>query len=364
MRDPVTFFLSTALALALAVGAERRPQPDAGTPERAALYVMETAGIRRFNYPVQARVPFEAGALRNAYDVRLLRDDMEVPAQMTAESRWRDGSVQWLSVNFNTSIGPGSTETFQVEYGVGVRGGAELRRGLTLIEDTETIRVGSLRFSKTGAPLISSVTYREEAIGAGRNGFSAVGLNGETYDLVDPAALEILKRGPLYVELQYSGQLVSDTGDPLPFVLTVGMPNSKSWVKMSATVNDDSETRLRGLSLDLPFALGAHPWVWDFGTDRWTYGALRAENDAVVLTNVVTADDGSSWEVMLRRDGRGQLYEAADSAVSGWGHIQGGGEVVAFAVEGFGSQPGTYRTALDGAGQATFGFTPSMPTRL
>jgi hypothetical protein len=36
---------------------------------------------------------------------------------------------------------------------------------------------------------------------------------------------------------------------------------------------------------------------------------------------------------------------------------------VAFAVEGFGTQPGTYRVALGGAGQTTFGFSPARPTR-
>ena len=49
--------------------------------------------------------------------------------------------------------------------------------------------------------------------------------------------------------------------------------------------------------------------------------------------------------------------------VGGWGHLQSEGEVVAFGIEDFGMQPGTYRVALGGSGQTTFAFTPSRPTR-
>src|SRR5206468_269199 len=43
---------------------------------------------------------------------------------------------------------------------------------------------------------------------------------------------------------------------------------------------------------------------------------------------------------------------------SGWGHLQGAKEVVAYAVEGVRTRPGAYRITLDGAGQTTFQFAP------
>ena len=307
------------------VGFTARAQPASPAAERVAVLVTETAGIRRFGYPVHARVPFAAGHLSPTESARLRRDhdddDTEVPSQISAESHWPDGSVQWLSVHFNTSIGPGESQTYQVEYGAGIEASGERPRGLTLVEaGAGGLQVGSLRLSRSGEPLVASVTYRDEAIGEGRNGFRATGHGGEIYRLMESPDLEILKDGPLYVELRYSGQLVSDEGATVPVVMTLGMPNSKSWIKMQATV-DDPSARVRELSLDLPYALGAHPWVWDFGTERWTYGAMRGDADAVVLTNVVTVPDpaspsssssssSSAWEVRLQRDGRDQLYEA------------------------------------------------------
>ena len=49
---------------------------------------------------------------------------------------------------------------------------------------------------------------------------------------------EIVKRGPLVVVLKYSGSIRLDKDAKAPFSLTVEMPNSKSWVKLQASVDD------------------------------------------------------------------------------------------------------------------------------
>ena len=285
-------------------------------------------------------------------------------AQFGAESRWPDGSVQWLTVDFNASIDPLTAETYRVEYGDDVTAAVEPRWGLTLHEDTETVQVGSRRFSKSGVPLLRSVTYRQEVIGTGTNGFVVRSVDGASSDptRMDSLEFEIVRRGPIYVELRYSGRMVFNASDSLPFVVSVGMPNSKSWVRMSARV-DDPNARLRDLSLHLPITVGGLPLVWDFGTDRWTYGSLRAEDDAVALNNVVNASDTNRWDINLRRDGRDELYETGTGAAAGWGHVQSAKDIVAFAMESFGSQVGAYRMSIDGSGQITLGFSPAVPTR-
>ena len=95
--------------------------------------------------------PVPAGALARPDQVRLLGDDEEIPAQFAAGSRWPDGSVQWLRVDFNASIGPEETRSYRVEYGPGVGAEAELGRGLALVEDANGIQVGRVRFSKNAA---------------------------------------------------------------------------------------------------------------------------------------------------------------------------------------------------------------------
>ena len=153
------------------------------TRQSLSLHVEETTGIRRTRYPVNARVPFPQGALTRADEVRLLGDDDEIPAQFAAGSRWPDGSVQWLAIDFNASIGPEETRSYRVEYGPGVRAEAELGRGLAPVEDADGIQVGRVRFSKTAAPLLASVRYRDEVIGSGRNGFTVEDTDGTIYGL-------------------------------------------------------------------------------------------------------------------------------------------------------------------------------------
>ena len=284
----------TGLAAVMTVLGPAAVVPDialAQAGRSVSLRVEETTGIRRTRYPVNARVPFPEGALARTDQVRVLSDednsDEEIPAQFTAASLWGDGSVQWLQVDFNVSIGPEATRGCRVEYGPGVSSVGP-GRGLSLAEEDDAIQVGRVRFSKTAAPLLRSVSYRSEIIttdGSGRNGFEVEGLDGTTYALGGDTGVmfEVVRGGPLYVELRYAGRVSLGAGADLPFVVTVEMPNSKSWVKVTASL-DDPDGRLRALSFHTPFAMGVHPWVWDFGTDRWTYGSLRTEDSSVMLT--------------------------------------------------------------------------------
>ena len=335
------------------------------TGQSVSLHVEETTGIRRTRYPVNARVPFPQGALPRVDQVSLLGDDEGIPAQFSAGSRWPDGSVQWLRVDFNVSIGPEETRSFRVEYGPGVSARAGPGRGLALIEDAGAIQVGRVAFSKTSSPLLRSVSYRGEVIGPGRNGFTAEGTDGTAHELGGDTGVlfEVIRGGPLYVELRYSGRVLLADGAEMPFVVTVEMPNSKSWVKVTASV-DDSDHRLRALSFHSPLALGPRPWVWDFGTDRWTYGSVRNEDSSVILTNDVEVGGETGWRVDTGPKGQERPYETTGSTrpvVAGWGHLQGETEVVAFAMDRFARAPGTYRIALDGAGQASFKVVPATP---
>ena len=335
------------------------------TRNSLSLHVEETTGIRRTRYPVNAQVPFPPGALARADQVRLLGDDEEIPAQFSAGSRWPDGSVQWLRVDFNASIGPEETRSYRVEYGPGVSAGAGPGRGLALVEDADAIQVGRVRFSKTAAPLLASVSYRGEVIGSGRNGFAVEDTDGTVYELGGDTGVtfEIVRGGPIYVELRYSGRVSLADGAEVPFVVVVEMPNSKSWVKVTASV-DDPARRLRQLSFHSPLTLGPRPWVWDFGTDRWTYGSLRNEEASVVLTNEVEVGGATGWRVETGPKGQERPYETTGSTrpvVAGWGHLQGETEVIAFAMDRFASAPGTYRIALDGVGQASFHVAPAAP---
>jgi hypothetical protein len=135
---------------------------------------------------------------------------------------------------------------------------------------------------------IAPAKYRNEDLAKMGSSFAITDAAGKLFDLksAEPPKLEILKRGPLYVVLRYTGRLALDTSYSAPFVVTVEMPNSKSWIRVTAKV-DDPEKRFREISYRTALSLGPLPWVWDFGTDRWTCGSIRDQSDSVVLTETM-----------------------------------------------------------------------------
>jgi hypothetical protein len=140
------------------------------------------------------------------------------------------------------------------------------------------------------------------------------------------------------------------------------MPNSKSWLKASIAIEDPSR-RVKSLSFESPVTLGEKPWIWDFGTDTGTYGALRGAGDAVLLSQTVSPK-GNNWTVQTGPQNDLRPYESSIGSrlktASGWGHLYDASRAVAFAVDRFGSEPGTYSIALNGQGQAVFTLAPAQ----
>ena len=168
---------------------------------------------------------------------------------------------------------------------------------------------------------------------------------------------EIVKRGPLLVVIRYSGAMTIDGSYSAPFVITAEMVSGKTLVKISASVEDPAR-RLREIGVGTPFAFGPLPWVWDFGTARWTYGSMRKAGDSVLFTQGA----GSEWDVQTGPKGQEQPFEksiAASNEAVEWSQIQDGKEVVTFAVERSPQQSGTWRVSFDGEGQTIFRFAPT-----
>jgi hypothetical protein len=335
-------------------------------PATLGFRVRETVGIQRTQYPVRARIPLRQGILTNPTAVRLSANGTEVPAQFSAASSWSDGSIQTLDVDFNASLEPEEERRYQLEYGAGIAPVPSTARALSVVEQADAIQVGNLRFSRSGTPLLSSAAYRVEAIGKGRNGVAVIDDRGRRHDLTTARnpAMDVLKRGPLMVALRYSAALPIDEAYSAAVEVLIEMPNSKSWVKMSASVRDPGR-RVRDISIETPFAFDAFPWSWDFGTDSGTYGAFRAASDLVLLTQTTTAAGPTGWTIQTGAKEQMRRYETSAGrqvkTAAGWGHIQDAQSVVAFALDSFGRNPGTYTIGLTGQGQASFRYAPAAP---
>jgi hypothetical protein len=328
-----------------------------------AIQVTEATGIRRTEYPVNARVRLPKGALTDAAHARLRLSDADTPAQYSVASRWDDGSVHSLDVDFNVSVGPSESRTYQLEYGPDVSPTAA-PRGLTVTDSADSIQVGNVKFGKSGSPLILSASYRGELIGQGPNGLAIIDSSGGRHDLSAARSLKVdlVKGGPLNVVVRYSGRMPIDGTYAVPFTLTCEMPNSKSWIKTSAVVEDQA-ARVRDIIFETPLAFGEKPWIWDFSTENGTYGVFRNATDAALLTQTVDAGGTNGWSIQTGTQAEPRPYESSTAgrarAAAGWGHILDAKAAVAFAIDRFASAAGTYTISLNGQGQAVFRFAPA-----
>jgi hypothetical protein len=311
------FQISVAVLLVIAMRLIVAAQTTATIP----FHVRESAGIRRTEYPVSAQFTLAKGALKDDSHARLVFNGAEVVAQFTATALWEDQSVRTLDVDFNASLDPEENRPYQLQYGESVSASSAPTRGLTVEDRPDAVQVGSLRFSKSGSPLLASAAYRGEGVGSGQNGLVITDDLGQRHDLTAATSprMEILKRGPLYVVLRYSATLPLTSSYNVAVAVTLEMPSSKSWVKMIA----------------------------------------------VVLTQSANPAGASGWKIETGPQAQRRAYETSAGTrvknASGWGHFQDAKAAVAFAVERFGRDAGTYTIALDGHGQASFRWTPGEP---
>jgi len=337
---------------------------SAQTGKSIAIQVSETTGIRRTEYPVSTRVNLPRGALGAAKNAKLRLNDTETPAQFSAPLQWEDGSVRALDVDFNVSIGPGESRNYSLDYGPDVSA-TPPARGLTIDESAESIGVGNVKFGRSGSPLLASANFRGELIGAGNNGVSIGDAAGLRHSLsaAESVKLEIVKRGPLLVVLQYTGRLPLSQDYAVPFTVTCEMPNSKSWVKTSIVIADPGR-RIKDVALETPLSLGEKPWLWDFGGENGTYGAFRNAGDSARLQQTI-ASAGNTWDVQTGTQGELRPYESAAAnrakTVFGWGHMLDATRAVAFGIDRFGTERGKYLIALNGQGQMTFRLEAELP---
>ena len=201
--------LGSGLAAALAFAG--RSAVGAQNAETLGLVVKETAGLRRFSYPVHTVLP----GIAPGPGCRLMREGRVVPAQFRPTTG-ADGRPA-IALDFTSNLGPLESDRYLVQAGPGIEPGPEPQRGIQ-VEETETsfqVRSGPALSYTIGARLpgfLESVVnggreYLEPGSGGlflrptGSDRGQTVRLGGE-----DGRGIRAtLAQGPLAVALNYGG---------------------------------------------------------------------------------------------------------------------------------------------------------------
>jgi hypothetical protein len=313
--------------------------------------VRETAGLRRFIFPVVAAVPFPRGALADTRRVRLVDEQgREVGSQVTATARWpEDQSIQWLEVDFNASPAPNATLRYVLQVDSPVER-SRATRGVMLTETEAAFQAGAFRVPKQGVPLLASVRYGElEYLRSEGAELTIVDRSGASRrPRPDSVRTRALKAEPICVMLEQRGEYAGGSG-PLAFRTTMEFPSSKSWIRLVHEV-EDPRGEVAEVALRLPFALETEPRLFDFGVGSWLYGALRPEQ-AATLTQRARGDGNggaTGWSVDLGGAADATRYATGSNRAEGWAHVMDAKKAIALGVAGAVAEEYTLRLAHDG----------------
>jgi hypothetical protein len=309
----------------------------------------ETAGLRRFGYPVHTVLPEGSTGAR----YRLEQGGKPVPAQFREVSN--PGGKPAVSLDFNASLGPLETQAYTVQFGEGVAPVAEPRGGMNVSHKGGNFFVSNgsaLQYTvpETLGDLVVSVkNARLEFIGETQRSCALMltandaSRKGVAFGESGRVKASITRQGPLAVGLRFEEELTLPGGKTVRAVADLTFPNSKSWVETTLTV-DDPEGLVRSLTFQLPILVEGEPTLVDLGASNTVYGTIKGQERMVLLSGREPVrpqpDPGGSW-VVFKGDRTRSIPQFAVSktrdadAAEGWAHVMDRRRCTAIAVADF-----------------------------
>lgn len=257
----------------------KEPRIDVGTvsSEVIPLAVEEPTGNPRENWPIASGVPFSQGALASKDHVRLLdAEGREIPAQFTVLSRWPDGSIKWLLVEFLASTS-GTVTYYSLEYGNAVS--SSLVGDPFIIRDTGSELIVSNGKLQLAIPRRQFALFNrvwldtdgdgrfssEEQIILSSEGVKLVDDNGEVYTC-SPESVIIEERGPIRLTIKVEGHHTSWWFEKFfHCILRIHIYANQPYVKVTYTFGNDNleqeMTDLTSVTLHTGLNLQGQRWA-------------------------------------------------------------------------------------------------------
>ncbi len=348
------------LAAAALSGPARAAEPVG--VRRLTVVVRETAGIRRFGYPVSAVLSLP-DPVKDAAHFRLLENGKPVAAQFQPSGDGGKG-VRSVALDFTSSPGPNEKRTYVVEYGPAVKPPEPVVKGLEVATEDEQFRVAHASGLVFLVP--RRLTGLLSGVKAGRDDYLRPGSTGLVIRARDgtvvraggtrakPPAARVVKQGPLAAALRFEGSVELSGGRPVKSVVQLDFPRSKSWVQVTWTI-DDPEGLVAGLGADVNVRVRGEPTLVDFGAGSLVYAALRKGQAArlEVRDEPATQRNGriSIWETLVgKADALRPYVVGRGTPAEGWAHVMDRKFCTAAAVADFAKsgQRGTISVDADG----------------
>ena len=306
--------------------------------------VEETAGIRRFSYPVRARVPLPASC-PPSFGFRLLEGTKLVVAQFTRDE---SGVFQrpFVDVDFTVQNGPNETHTFTLEAGEGIVG-PPIKNGLRLEKLTDRFVVHHNSGLRFGVPRDLKGFLTE--VHAPRFEYVKPSSSGLWIESSDHKRHYIgSDDGPRFGEPRvHAGGMMTTLNFTAPFTdanktkgrceVELRFPSAKSWVE--GTMELFNLPAVTNIGLDLDLVQHKPPVLVDLGAGPSVYASLKPGQGIFYSAGGVWGGALHSgwWQVDMKTGNARSPYVSQDKNptwrnAEGWVHVMDDVACTAIAV--------------------------------
>ncbi len=243
------------------------------------LTVEERSGIARVSEPVTCGVPFAESAVYSADSLVLLRGISPVPVEIREVSRWPDGSLRWVHLDFQASVEPWEKVRFSLEKGPAQPLASSLEvkrtaRGFTVETGKIQVEVRKRAFNVFNRVLLAGENgdYVQELVAPHNRGLAAWAGGGEYLSANDQAStLRVESSGPMRVVLRAQGALKNSSGNKLfHYICRLYFYNGSPVVRLALTVENrdpviENKVALQGLHVEIPTTMVESGTVFHIG---------------------------------------------------------------------------------------------------
>ncbi|MBT3376781.1 MAG: hypothetical protein HN742_09985 [Lentisphaerae bacterium] len=157
-------------------------------------------------WPVTNGVPFPQGVLASGSEIRLLKGDREVLAQIRVTARWLDNSVKWILVSFLADVPADGKTEYTLEYGRTVQ---RLLKGDELVT-----RNGESLELRAGPSLLRVGPGGELILPGGKPCRTTIRGTSATIHTGGEATVTIEENGPVRAVVKTVSELAGPEGSP------------------------------------------------------------------------------------------------------------------------------------------------------
>jgi hypothetical protein len=327
--------------------------------QRLMVTVEETAGIRRFGYPVSVLLPLSQ-AVTDTNHFRLLENGKPVAAQFRPHGDVAKG-IRSVVLDFNASPAPLEKRIYVVEYDPGVKPGDQATRGMRIVTEKDLFRVvhsPDLQFivPRDLAGLLQAVKTSEtdylRSSSAGLMMRSKEEVHFRAGMRLKAALGRVVKEGPLASTLRFEGSQ-SLRGGRVAWVVEMDFPLSKSWVRVTWKV-EDPRGIVAGLGADLNLNMRGSPLLVDFGAGSYVYAHLTQGQTAVLWageSGLQPDRTARAWKSYVGRSDALKPYVVGRGQTEGWAHVMDRQRCTAVAVADFARAGEQGEIAIDAGGR-------------